>query len=196
MVLAGPVTPSDGDASSSGGSGSSSFRLPARNRVLARFDAPRISLGGARIALPVLRMGPTSKVHLDTTYLGPRLRISRGATSGTPFVFKHLTEPETTAEISSALDAAVAKSWAQAEMWRPLVRNGADLSAKPAGMACVLSSVAAWVAAAMVSTLRGHGLWPDWAWSCSALGLAAFGVALATSSGGIDDREGPQRNVA
>ena len=184
VVLAGPVTPSDGDASSSGGSGSSSFRLPARNRVLARFDAPRISLGGARIALPVLRMGPTSKVHLDTTYLGPRLRISRGATSGTPFVFKHLTEPETTAEISSALDAAVAKSWAEAE-----VRSNADLSGKHVGVAFMAFGFATWVAAAVMSMVRGTGPLPDPVLSVSTYGLAAIGAALATSTGGIDERK-------
>jgi len=184
VVLAGPVTPSNGDASSSSSGSGSTFRHPARNRVLARFDAPRISVGGDRINLPVLRMGPTSKVHLDTTYLGPRLRISRGATSGTPFVFKHLTEP------TAALDGTtVDDSWSKAEMWRPLLRSNADLSGKPVGIACAVSSTVAWVAASGVNLARGQGLWPGGALSFVALGLAAFGFALATSTGGIDERE-------
>ena len=179
VVLAGPVTPSDGDASSS-----SSTQNAAENRVRASFDSPRVSLGGSKVGLPVLRLGPTSEVQLDTTYLGPRLRISRGATSGTPFVFKHLTEP------TAALDGTtVDDSWSKAEMWRPLLRSNADLSGKPVGIACAVSSTVAWVAASGVNLARGQGLWPGGALSFVALGLAAFGFALATSTGGIDERE-------
>ena len=186
VVLAGPVTPLESGASSSS---SSSTQNPARNRVRASFDSPRISIGGPMVNLPVLRLGPTSVVHLDTTYLGPRLRISRGATSGTPFVFKHLSEPGATAETSSALDAAVAKSWAEAEVWRPLVRSNADLSGKHVGVAFMAFGFATWVAAAVMSMVRGTGPLPDPVLSVSTYGLAAIGAALATSTGGIDERK-------
>ena len=151
--------------------------------MLASFDSPRISIGGPKVGLPVLRLGPTSEVQLDTTYLGPRLRISRGATSGTPFVFKHLTEP------TAALDdAAVAQCWAQAEMWRPLVRSNADLSGKHAGLAFMATGFATWVAAAVLSVVRAQGPLPDPVLSVSTYGLVAIGAALATSTGGIDER--------
>jgi hypothetical protein len=35
----------------------------------------------------VITAGPPSEVRLDTTYLDSRIRISRGGSSGTPFVF-------------------------------------------------------------------------------------------------------------
>ena len=171
MVLAGPVTPSDGDASSS-----SSTQNAAENRVRASFDSPRVSLGGSKVGLPVLRLGPTSEVQLDTTYLGPRLRISRAATSGKSYVFKHLTEPTTALD-----DAAVAESWAKAEAWQPLVRHGAQLSAKDVGVACMASGAVTWVAAAAMSMARNQGLWPDPILSSATYGLAAIGAALATS---------------
>jgi hypothetical protein len=128
------------------------------------------------VNLPVLRLGPTSKVHLDTTYLGPRLRISRDATSGKPYVFKHLTEPTT------ALDAAVTGSWDKAEMWQPLVQPKAQLSAKDVGVTFMASGSVTWVAAAVMSMVREQGPWPDPILSSATYGLAAIGAALATSN--------------
>jgi len=170
VVLAGPVTPSDT------GIARSRTQLPSENRVHANFDSPRISIGGPMVNLPVLRLGPTSKVHLDTTYLGPRLRISRDATSGKPYVFKHLTEPTT------ALDAAVTGSWDKAEMWQPLVQPKAQLSAKDVGVTFMASGSVTWVAAAVMSMVREQGPWPDPILSSATYGLAAIGAALATSN--------------
>merc|ERR1719217_1860959 len=60
------------------------------NCVSAKFDPPRVALGRVargRGGLLNLRVGPASAVQLDTTYLDERIRISRGASRGTPFVF-------------------------------------------------------------------------------------------------------------
>lgn len=90
------------------------FFLTSYNRtvgpgaVVANFERPRLVIGPTMLPVPVFRAGPTSSVRrtwnsnalfpchklrvllqvcLDTTYLGPRLRISRGASSGVPFLF-------------------------------------------------------------------------------------------------------------
>jgi len=57
------------------------------NTIRADFEAPRVSLGPRSWRLLNLRVGPVSTVRLDTTYLDDRVRISRGGSSGTPFIF-------------------------------------------------------------------------------------------------------------
>lgn len=57
------------------------------NTICVRFDAPRLAFGGGA-GLLNMQFGPSSEVALDTTYLDDTLRICRGATSGTPFVFR------------------------------------------------------------------------------------------------------------
>ena len=57
------------------------------NTICVRSDAPRLAFGGGA-GLLNMQFGPSSEVALDTTYLDDTLRICRGATSGTPFVFR------------------------------------------------------------------------------------------------------------
>jgi len=53
------------------------------------FDAPRIAIGrsGSRHWWTILQLGPTSSVVLDTTYVDNTIRIGKGGSSGTRFVF-------------------------------------------------------------------------------------------------------------
>jgi hypothetical protein len=197
VVLAGPVAPVDPappqpPAATAPEDGVAGVSAAGRNRVRACFGPPRVALG----RLPALSVGPASAVLLDTTYLGPRLRVSRGGTSGTPFVFQRLVGPAAAAAAARstpasrppaahAAAAAAAAAWARAEAWRPLVaRRAGVLTARALGKAAALAGVAGWAWA-----LRWSGAWPSPAVTLAALGLAAAGAALATSGGGIDDRQ-------
>ncbi len=68
--------------------GNSSRALSA-NTAVVEFEAPRLALG--RTGWLTLRLGPSSRVGLDCTYVDDRLRICRGASSGTLFVFRYDT---------------------------------------------------------------------------------------------------------
>ena len=62
-------------------------RSLSANTVRVQFAPPRLCFGREGGALTA-QLGPSSSVGLDTTYLDERLRICRGAGSGTPFVFR------------------------------------------------------------------------------------------------------------
>jgi hypothetical protein len=71
---------------------------PLSNRaVRVYFDPPRIQIGFRKRTLrPWLncRIGPTSSVVLDATYVDQNVRIGMGGTSGTRFVFGRCTEDD------------------------------------------------------------------------------------------------------
>jgi hypothetical protein len=58
--------------------------------VRAYFDPPRIALGRHW----TVSFGPTSSVVLDTPYVDDRVRIGKGGTSGTLFVFSRVAEDD------------------------------------------------------------------------------------------------------
>jgi hypothetical protein len=58
--------------------------------VRAQFDAPRIVFG-RRGKILNLNLGPRSSVVLDTTYCDDKVRVGKGGTSGTRFVFRRLS---------------------------------------------------------------------------------------------------------
>lgn len=67
--------------------------------VKAYFDRPRIgvSLRSRKNSSPfqrVLTLGPTSAVILDTPYADNRIRLGKGGTSGSQFVFSRLAETD------------------------------------------------------------------------------------------------------
>lgn len=68
--------------------------------VKAYFDRPRIGVSlqsgkNSKIFLKrVLTLGPTSAVVLDTPYADKRIRLGKGGTSGSQFVFSRLSETD------------------------------------------------------------------------------------------------------
>lgn len=69
--------------------------------VKAYFDRPRIGLSLSRrrknakpLFQRVLTLGPTSAVVLDTPYSDSRIRLGKGGTSGSQFVFRRLPETD------------------------------------------------------------------------------------------------------
>jgi hypothetical protein len=106
----------------------------SENTVVADFDAPRVAVGPL-----VFVAGPTSDVRLDTTYLDERIRISRGGSSGIPFVFRAL------------------ESGDAAPDWRA-VADAKPVSAPAAGRAFAVAALAAaglrrWVPSALCATV-------------------------------------------
>jgi hypothetical protein len=73
--------------------------------VKAYFDRPRIgvSLQSGKNSKPflkrVLTLGPTSAVVLDTPYADKRIRLGKGGTSGSQFVFSRLSETDEEARV-------------------------------------------------------------------------------------------------
>ncbi len=67
--------------------------------VRVYFDRPRIAFGKF-----VFSLGPTSSVVLDTPYVDSRIRIGKGGTSGTLFVFRRVEDLEATTEWKWLLD--------------------------------------------------------------------------------------------
>ena len=67
-------------------------RTLSENTIRAAFRSPRVAFGPL-----TLDLGPTSEVRLDTTYLDDRIRVSRGGSSGTVFVFKACDAEDATA---------------------------------------------------------------------------------------------------
>jgi hypothetical protein len=67
--------------------------------VRVYFDRPRIAFGKVAFSF-----GPTSSVVLDTPYVDTRIRIGKGGTSGTLFVFRRVNDTEATAEWKWLLD--------------------------------------------------------------------------------------------
>mmetsp|Transcript_1349 Transcript_1349/g.4039 ORF Transcript_1349/g.4039 Transcript_1349/m.4039 type:complete len:328 (+) Transcript_1349:188-1171(+) len=126
-------------------------RTLSSNTLRASFERPRVTLGPLAFAV-----GPPSTVRLDTTYLDERVRISRGGSSGTPFVFK-----------ACAGDAGAA-------LWRDVVAKKPVAAAK----AGVFVAAAAVLAAVPALKRPPVALAP-----AGVLGLVA--LKLLTSTGGI-----------
>ena len=115
-----------------------------------------------------LRVGPRSDVRLDTTYVGERLRISRGGRSGTPFIF----------------DAAGAAQTPAADAWRDYEALS-ELTARAASRR-LWAVAAALLAAAAFDLARGAaggGRCTGAAAAAVVAGLLA--AALGKSTGGI-----------
>lgn len=135
-------------------------RLLTGNTISVRFDAPRLAFGPGA-GLLNLKFGPSSDVALDTTYLDNTLRICRGATSGTPFVFR----------ADSCADGA---PLAEASRQWQLVVAKPPLGKPPIVAALLSAALAAW-------TLGRRGT-PA---TVAAAALVAGAVAVARSTGGI-----------
>jgi len=61
--------------------------------VRAYFDAPRIILG-KRGRFFNIQLGPSTSVVLDATYVDDKIRIGKGGTSGTRFVFSRCNDDD------------------------------------------------------------------------------------------------------
>ena len=161
--------------SASCGSGARRYgRALSSNTVVADFESPKVSLGwGKRLKLPPLSVGPVSTVRLDTSYLGPKLRVSRGASSGTLFLFTPVP----------ALEAE------KAETWRSVVAKsdaGEGASAKPLAAKLLLVGCALALTGLRASdaVLPLPPVFKPWL-AAAALGCAVTGYKLAKSSGGV-----------
>lgn len=81
------------------GQGDSDCRPLTNLAVKAYFDKPKIIIRGKKKGWALnLCLGPKSSVVLDTTYLDRELRIGKGGTSGTRFVFKRCDDGDIEAE--------------------------------------------------------------------------------------------------
>lgn len=188
------------------------------NTVLAAFDSPRVALlrprnllsilrqrrqkndagndGGEeppvrRPLLPPLRVGPPSNVHLDTTYLDSRIRISRGGSSGTAFVFTACKKPD--ANVWEALAAApeaedgseAQRSESNSGLGSTSLSLTRSVSAKKLGCVCLAAATAIAAAGARKAALLGGTFTARWPGTVAAAGLAAAGGKLILSTGGI-----------
>ena len=126
--------------------------------VLVSFDPPRLAFGRRGGAL-CLQLGPKTSVGLECTYLSePRMRICRGATSRTAFVFD-----ASSCAAGGALEVA-SQEWSDVVARRPL---GA------AGGRRLVAAVATFLA------VRGSPA------RLLALPLVALAGIVASSTGGI-----------
>ena len=144
--------------------------------VRVYFDRPRIGLrlfraGGGnnrKVAFErVLSLGPTSSVVLDTPYVDNRIRIGRGGTSGSQFVFARVSDDDEEAKEGWrwVLDSAARKT---------LSKNQLMLRV---GMCGILSALAFKVLQQTVA---------KWIAGTSAMGSAVILAWLALSTGGIE----------
>ena len=132
--------------------------------VRAKFDPPRIVFGRRGRCLN-LNLGPRSSVVLDTTYCDNSIRIGKGGTSGTRFIFRR---------IPPSSDTDVEK----ADEWRPL------LSRRPLRKSKALVILGSMLGGGIRSTVKGQA---------RVLGIsistisALLGAVVIFSSGGIED---------
>ena len=132
--------------------------------VRAKFDPPRIVFG-RRGRILNLNVGPRSSVVLDTTYCDDSIRVGKGGTSGTKFLFRR---------IPSRSDADVEK----ANEWRPL------LARRPMRKSKALIILGSMLGCGIRSAVKGQS---------RVLGLsistisALLGAVVVFSSGGIED---------
>ena len=127
--------------------------------VRAFFDAPRIILG-KRGKLLNFRLGPSSSVVLDTTFINSKIRLGKGSL-GSRFVFKRCSE-----------DDAEANEWIQLCQRKPLQKGRAL-----ALLACSFASGMG------MSTFQG---WKVRGISISIIS-SLLAAAVANSTGGIED---------
>jgi hypothetical protein len=117
--------------------------------VRAFFDAPRIVLGKGRWLN--LQLGPSTSVVLDTTYVDEKVRIGRGGTSGTRFIFFRCSsdEDEEAMEFQSLLQTrkmrtskvlAVIGAFGVSGVWASLSR-GSRVAAGVIGVISTLSAL-------------------------------------------------------
>ena len=92
-----PLSTQERNSSSSNNEKKNAIKGPLSNlAVRAYFDRPRIVLGErGRFSFS---LGPKSSVVLDTTYLDEVIRIGKGGTSGTRFIFKRCANDDREAE--------------------------------------------------------------------------------------------------
>eukprot|EP00536_Pseudo-nitzschia_multiseries_P000759 jgi/Psemu1/282557/fgenesh1_pg.9_\ len=140
--------------------------------VKAYFDRPRIgvSLRGRTKSKPlwkqVLTLGPTSAVVLDTPYADGRIRLGKGGTSGSQFVFRRLSETDEEAR----------------EGWKWVLEK----TAKAATKRTLLVRVGvAGLASAMLSTILQQR-WMKLAARAAALISGISVIGLLRSTGGIE----------
>ncbi|KAG7368090.1 hypothetical protein IV203_030833 [Nitzschia inconspicua] len=143
--------------------------------VRVYFDKPRIGFrlfrGGTndrRVVLErVLSIGPTSSVVLDTPYVDNRIRLGRGGTSGSQFVFARVSEEDE--------EAIEGWKWVLAESTRNVMnKNQAMLRV---GILGLISTV---VYKQFKRTIF------RWVSGASAIGSALVLAWLALSTGGIE----------
>ena len=139
------------------GTWSKDFSVPST--VLVSFDPPRLAFGRRGGAL-CLQLGPKTSVGLECTYLSPRMRICRGATSRTAFVFD-----ASSCAAGGTLEVA-SQEWSDVVARRPL-------GAAPAAGGLVAAAVATFLA------VRGSPA------RLLALPLVALAGIVASSTGGI-----------
>jgi hypothetical protein len=136
-------------------------RALSTNAVTVQFQSPRVGFGRLGRLLNV-QFGPPSSVTLDTTYLDDKIRISRGGTSGVPFVFR----ADRCREGGSLFDAA--------REWESVV------SRKPLGKRSLVAAL----------SLAALGCWrlgssDRWLQRAVGMAFAVLAGAVARSTGGI-----------
>jgi len=158
--------------------GSLESPLPAltANTVRVDFAPPIIALGPPWMQrLFKLSAGPSTDVFLDTTFADANLRLGRGATSGSRFVFQRVTEQGAAAAAAASWAALVDK---RAPPALPLGLVGSVL--KWFVLARILATGAAFYLADPVTVkVLCHGAGPSVVGALTAVGEAARGVALS-----------------
>ena len=189
IVLVGVVTRLDAEARAAVGrkslqsgraarmqGGSLEAELPSLtpNTVRVDFAPPIIAAGSPWLQrLFKLSVGPSTDVFLDTTFVDAQLRLGRGATSGSRFVFKRVSDENRVA----------------AESWQGLVDKSAPpaLPVKLVGealkwfvLARILATAAAFYLADPVTVkVLCHGAGPSVVGFLVGVGEAARGLALS-----------------
>lgn len=135
--------------------------------VRAKFDPPRIVFGRKGRVLN-LNLGPRSSVVLDTTYCDDIVRVGKGGTSGTKFVFRRLSADNEGANVNEG-----ANEWRSLLARRPLRKSKTLL---------VLGSVLGWGIQSMRKARVLAGI------SISAV-AALLAATVVFSSGGIENNK-------
>ena len=126
--------------------------------VRAFFDSPRIILGkSGRMSL---RLGPTSSVVLDTTFIDSKIRLGKGSL-GSQFVFKRCDEDDTEAN-----------EWMQLYERKPIQKKRT-----------LFALTCSFVSGLGMISLR------NWRVMGSSISLLSslFAIAIANSTGGIEE---------
>lgn len=132
--------------------------------VRAKFDPPRIVFG-RRGRILNLNLGPRSSVVLDTTYCDESIRIGKGGTSGTKFLFRRVRS-------SSDMNVEKANEWRSLLARRPLRKSKALI---------ILGSMLGF---GIQSVIKGQSRVVGISTSIIS---ALLGAVVVFSSGGIED---------
>ena len=95
IVLRGDAVPLDQDDNTTDSKRPELLPGLSSRTIRVYFDRPRIAFGRKW----VFSFGPTSSVVIDTPYVDSRIRIGKGGTSGTLFVFRRVPEDDTEATV-------------------------------------------------------------------------------------------------